>query len=397
VSTFSDLLAESATAARQRPQAPPGWNPRLDTDGDRAEGVTPPFTESNPDERTVVASWGLDPDEWRIDGPVNARRWQRYDGEWLHYYKANLVRVTADGRRADVAELVRVAVKRAARKTPVRAADDTALVVALNDWQIGKGEGGGSEATTARVTEQIDLLPDLIRRHRPGTVYLAGVGDLTERTSGHYASQLFTTDLNDREQLRVARALLYRAVDTVAPLVDDVLLTGVPCNHGENRNGAGKLSTTVDDSVSLTLVENVREVCAANPDRYANVRFELGRDLVHVTDLAGCNLATTHGHQFDRGAGDTMTKARRWWTGQVMGSHPVAAAWGLLTAHKHHLQLSEEDSRPVFVAPADDGGSRWFTDATGKWSPPGMLTFVWGLDVGDPATGQRCWDEVKVL
>ncbi|MBK7048279.1 MAG: hypothetical protein IPH48_17630 [bacterium] len=102
------------------------------------------------------------------------------------------------------------------------------------------------------------------------------------------------------------------------------------------------------------------------------------------------NVGMTHGHQV-RGSGSAAAKVEKWWQGQIMGTQPVAAADLLMTAHLHHLQLSEETGRTVIIAPAIDGGSYWYTSATGRSSPRGMLT----LTVGD--AHHRGWGDLEVI
>lgn len=182
-------------------------------------------------------------------------------------------------------------------------------------------------------------------------------------------------------------------------MVDDLVtagypctVTAVPCNHGENRTGdKARAHTTSDDNLSLTIVEGVEEACQANPERYERVDFAYARDLTLVLDVCGVNLGITHGHQIRGGSAQSaVTKVERWWRDQIMGAQPIAAADILLTAHLHHLQVSEETGRTVMIAPAADGGSYWFSSATGRSSPRGMLA----MTVGD--AHDRGWGDLHV-
>ncbi|MBP7631707.1 MAG: hypothetical protein KA758_14730 [Acidimicrobiales bacterium] len=397
---LDDILAPTARP-EPKAKAPAGWEPGLTWDGSAGTLITPPL-DAEPDPAVwaeLVADWGLDPERHRIvPGSLQFRGWDAPvgDGEVkrLRYYRATIT--DAVFARADVEELCRLAVRKKPSKPVERKTDGNAwLVVSLNDWQIGKGEGGGTPATVAAITAAIDGVRRKAREltrlgRRPGRIVLANTGDLTERTAGHYASQSYTTDLNDREQQRVARHLLWRLVDGLVTDGYGVTVTAVPCNHGENRNGAGKAQTTPDDNVSLTLVEGIEEACRANPDRYHDVDFAYATDLTLVLDVAGVNVGMTHGHQV-RGSGSAAAKVEKWWQGQIMGTQPVAAADLLMTAHLHHLQLSEETGRTVIIAPAIDGGSYWYTSATGRNSPRGMLT----LTVGD--AHHRGWGDLEVI
>lgn len=227
-------------------------------------------------------------------------------------------------------------------------------------------------------------------KRRPSMIVLANTGDLVEAVSGHYPSQPFIVDLNGREQLRVARRLLFRMVDELVSDGYRVLVTAVPCNHGENRNASGKAQTTPDDNASLTIVEGIEEACMANPDRYEGVSFAYAKDLTMVIDVSGVNLGLTHGHQI-KGAGSGAASVEKWWQGQIMGCQPIASADILLTAHRHHFQISEETGRTVMLAPAMDGGSYWFTSTTGRSAPRGMLM----VSIGD--TYDRGWAELCIM
>ena len=395
--SFKEALRQPEIPKPVKRSHPKGWEPSLTVTGDSAVGVSLPQDGcTDPDERTLIAGWELDPDEWQIVGDVHVRRWQQTpDGDWLRYFRCDLRR-RSKGDRPDIDRLVRAAEKSKAPKTPtVIDGDGPAMVVSLNDWQIGKGEGGGTEATVTRIVAAIAAV--MVRlallekaKQRPSRVVLANTGDLIEKVAGHYPSQPFTVDLNEREQLRVARRLVMRFVSELTDRGYPVTVTAVPCNHGENRNGNGKAQTTPDDNASLTIVENVQEACEANPDRYRHVSFAYARDLTLVLPVNGVNVGMTHGHQIS-GSGGTATALEKWWAGQIMGRQAVADADILMTAHRHHFQISEETGRTVMLAPAMDGGSYWFTSATGKTSPPGMLTVL--VDERYP----RGWDGLVIL
>lgn len=389
-------------------KAPAGWEAGLTWDGTAGTLTTAPL-EVEPDPAVwaeLIADWGLDPTRHQVvPGSLQFRGWDAPVGggevRRLRYYRATIV--DRQVLRADVDELVKLAArKKPSRPTSGKAHTHPALVVSLNDWQIGKGEGGGTAGTVERITAGFEGVKRRLREltklgRRPSRVILANTGDLVEAVSGHYPSQPFTVDLNGREQLRVARRLLMRLVDDLVTLGYAVTVTAVPCNHGENRGPNGKAQTTPDDNASLTIVEGIEEACAANPERYHAVDFAYAADLTMVLEVSGVNVGLTHGHQIAsrRRTGATSATGaaavEKWWEGQIMGSHPVAAADLLLTAHRHHLQISEETGRTVIMAPAIDGGSYWFTSTTGRTSPPGMLT----LTIGD--AHHRGWGDLEVL
>ena len=383
---------------QERQRHPSGWEPGVAWDGTSGTITTAPLG----DEPTggvwseLVADWGLDPATTEVvAGSVQVRAWDTHDGRRLRDYRASLQARTDAGERADIEALCAIVMRRRSIIAPI-ITGERALLVALSDWQLGKGEGGGSAATTERICSAIDALPARLRElKRSGravsAVYLVGLGDLVEQCSGHYPGQTFSVDLDRREQLRLARRLILRAVDTIAPLVEQVVLAAVPGNHGENRGAAGKAYTRTTDNDDLAVVEQVAEVLAANPARYGHVSTVLADSATLVLDVAGVPVAFAHGHK-SGGGGHAAQRAENWWRGQVMGRQPIADAALLLSGHYHHLIISESTGRTFMQAPAMDGGSEWFTDRTGASSPAGLLT----LGVGT-AYGPRGWGDLAVL
>ena len=397
------ILADESKAFGPPTRHPKGWEPGIAWDGSSGAVTTGPLAE--PPSALVwaelLADWQLDPETTEIvAGSVQVRGWDANVGggeiKRLRYYRATIrARTDAGEDHADVDYLCRLVEKRKAYKPPP-AVGERALVVACSDWQMGKGEGGGTEATVARICSAIDRLPARIRDlkklgHPVDAVYLLGMGDLVEGCSGFYPMQTFTVDLDRREQMRLVRRMLLRAVETVAPLVSTVVMAAVPGNHGENRGAANKAFTNWTDNDDLAVVEQVAEVLAANPARYGHVSTVLADDLTLVLDICGTPVGLAHGHQM-RGSGHPAARVHKWWEGQALGRQPVADAQVLVTGHLHHLLLAETSGRTHLQCPAMDGGSGWWTSTTGQHSPSGMLTFTAGT-----GCGPRGWDDLVVL
>jgi len=406
---LADALAQAAPPPRpQRPvDVPKGWEPGVRWSAATGEGTV--TTDALAGEPTaaiwaeLIADWGLDASALEIvDGSIELIGWDSPIGGGggavvrLKRYKAKLRRRTEGADHADIEELCRQASKRKPRKVPVIDVADRALVVAFSDWQLGKGENDGSAGTVDRIIASIDAvvarIAELKRVGRPvGAVYVVGMGDLVEQCGGHYPSQAFTTDLNRREQMRVARRLILHAVDLLVDRTDcRIVLTGVAGNHGENRE-AGKQITDPTDNDDLAVIEQVAEVMASNPDRYGDrVSSFLPSMLSMCLDIAGVPVGFAHGHKAGSGA-TPEAKLAKWWTGQVMGGQPTSDARILVTGHYHHLALSESTGRTWMQCPAMDPGSGWWTESTGQSSPSGMLTFV------ADATTSRGWNDLAVL
>lgn len=310
--------------------------------------------------------------------------------------------------RADVEALCSLVEKKKPVKALPKNKGKVAMLVLLSDWQMGKSEGGGSASIVDHImTYQDRLLERLIFLNKQGKgvnhVYLVGLGDLIEQCSGFYAMQTANTDLDRREQMRVARRLVLRFVDLLVDAGFHVTLAAVPGNHGENRNAySGKAYTTWTDNDDLAIFDGVAEVLAHNPTRYKNVDVPLGAiadDLTLTLEIAGIPCGFAHGHTFRNGGNKNYVKTNgsigkieSWWAGQALGFQPISKARILFCGHLHHFVASGATGRMVFMAPASDGGSHWYTSTTGSSFPPGMLTLL----VGE-GCGVLGWSDLEIL
>jgi len=382
-------------------QHPKGWEPGVAWDGNTLT-ISSGAMEAEPNEalwRELIADWGVDPTTLEFVGPVQLRGWDSNMGggavSRFKYYKANLQARTSMVDRADVEDLITQIAKRKKRKACTAVDTDTALVVGLADWQVGKGEGDGSQGSVDRILEGFDKLVDRISEFKkigkpPSVVYLMGLGDLVEGCTGHYAMQDFQVDLDRREQTRVVRRLILSCIDTIAALVPKVVCVAVPGNHGENRKD-GKAFTNFADNDDLAVFEQVAEILAANDERYGHVSVMTSPGLSTTVDVCGAIVGLAHMHQGRSGA-NPKQKVENWWKGHTMGRGQVGDADILMTGHYHHFMASESLGRTWFQMPALDPGSAWYEEATGQHSPPGLFTVSIGA-----SHGTRMWDDLKVL
>lgn len=362
---------------------PSGWEPRVTISDDSGEAVSGAVPEPNADEDALLAGWLLDPKDWRIvPGSLLVNRWMGYpkDGEdvWLYQYKAKVIR-RASLEHVDVEELVKVIQRHKPLK--LKRGGDEAFVANLSDWQIGKGENGGTAGTIDRILHSFTKTENQIKKlrkggHQIGTIYVVGMGDLAERCANNYSNQEFTTDMNEREQQRVVRRLLLKFITRMATLADTVIVTSVGGNHGEQRNGSSRKVTDDSDNLDVGIFETVYEALGQNPDAYGHVHFHIPDDeLVVALDINGLTVAFSHGHLAKQGP-NPMAKQIKWWEGQTFGKHVAGDADVLVTAHYHHFAATESHGRLWLQCPAQDGGSKWYRDWTGAHSRSGMLTFV---------------------
>lgn len=393
-------------AAREHPS---GWEPGVRWEGTEGEIISRPQADPNPHWEELLASWGFDPDKYKVlDDTIEFRCWdanlgrdpdtQKPQVQTLYYFKAKIVAKVPGLRTKDVDYLLADIRKFKPRK-PLRGqiTNGVAMVACLSDWQLGKADGDGTEGTVRRILASLDGLVQRLREMkkvgRPvETLYLALLGDITENCWGNYESQTFTVELNRRDQELLALDLAMRHVTTLAPLVDKLVITAVGGNHGENRKN-GKSSATDDgDNSDVALAEKMAIVTSHNKAAFDNVSYVIPDDeLVVVLDVAGTTVAFTHGHLARSGAGSTK-KQESWWQGQVWGNKAAADAQVLVTAHYHHFASSDFNSRTWFQAPTQDGASKWFDDMTGcGGSPTGMLTLCFSN--GNPGR----WHDLQIV
>ena len=405
--------AEASLPQRHTNAIPKGTEPSFQWNG--SDGyITSPLLPTEPDPafwEVLMQDWGLSPEATEVvDGSVNIRGWDSNMGggeiQRMKYYRAQIRRRQSGEKSINVDKLFDAVMKRKPLKSaPEVGTDNRALIVLFSDWQLGKGEGGGPEATVERISLAQDLVVERVKELRkagrtPSRIYIAGMGDLVEQCTGHYEMQAFQTVLTRREQKDLAVVLIDRMVEMLVDAFPDIqiILTAVPGNHGENRNSSGRAFTDWLDNDDLDVFTSTYRAYLKHPDRYLNVsmpQFDglLQEDLTITMDICGVPVTFAHGHQFGKGnGGGTVAKIEAWWKGQVMGRTPVAESAILFSGHYHHFVASEGTGRQVFQSPAMDGGSKWFTSQTGANSPAGMLTVGVGLDYG-----QRGWGDLKII
>jgi hypothetical protein len=386
----------AATAASEK--TPAGWEPYAEEVG-RIGSAIVRLPRPDHTERDLLIQAGFDPALWRISGPINTRRWMRYDQEWLYYYKFDVEQgETEEAREINVDELAKYIRRR--KRTPMRDAEllgsDTYAYLA-SDWQIGKSLNGvGSTVTAERVASTIDqAVADIKALRRAGYAipngFLGALGDLGEGTCGFYPNQAFTIDLNRRDQNRIVRELITYAIDNLSPLFEKFTVATVAGNHGENRSLGGKVTTDAGDNDDVAQFEAVREAFTRAGD--PGIRWVIPQDeLAIALNLAGVQVGLTHGHLFQRGPGGTaQKKAFEWWKDQDFGMKELRGTQVLLSAHFHHYSNVVYGARSAIQMPPMDVGSKWFADIKGQDSPAGgvVLRFDGSKNLG--------YDHLRIL
>lgn len=373
-------------APNNRVRTTPEETPSLKVEGNGGMLTTRPMVGTDaPKWDDVLALWDLDPNEFEVIEPVTFNSWEaQKDGEivQMRQYKARIQRRPALLREAGIDHLLASISKRKPRKQPETLSGDGDFCVVLADWQTGKGEGGGSEKLVERVKQSIIDVTARVKELRKagrslGTLNVLWPGDSVEGCGDHYAMQTFQTDLDRKSQIMLAQALLDAALDEWSKHFERVRVIAVGGNHGENRKN-GKAYTTFGDNDDLLVVENVQFAYSKNTDRYGHIEFIIPEDHLNaVVRVAGGNwsLGVTHGH-LSRSGNGIEGKVARWFGNMAAGKHAIGLVDVLVTGHYHHFASKDNGGWYWLQAPALDGGSEWFTQTSGQYSQPGVLTFA---------------------
>lgn len=357
----------------------------------------PNITDWNP----IIKSFGLDPDVFEVDtDKVKMSKWQQSkrlengdrDIVWMYSYKAvfkrrTRIRVSEDefeGYRARIAGF-----KPIKRTLGAGLGEPCSFVVNWADWQLGKSAGGGVIGTIERIEESFDKTEKRIKQLKKlgknieGLV-IANMGDPVEGCDGNYASQLFTVELTQREQLLLALDLWTQGIKTLSPLTDHTTFLSVISNHGEWMRRGGKQVTSDSDSADGFLADTLKRIFAGS--EYVD-QWVIPHDEMTVQhEISGVPTAFAHGHKISG-------KEIDWLRGQSIrllrehGTEP--RLW--FTAHKHHVKGEDMGPWWRWQCPSLDGGSKWYLDMAGVWSTPGTLTMLVGNH------DKRSWSDMEVL
>ena len=314
---FLKVQRDIEDAAVPRRSHPKGWEPGVDTAKGTLTvqaGETPPTDWS-----AIIRELGLDPEAWTVDEsqPVQVRTWDSGDKR-MYYYRATVIPSRDSDVSPDIDALIREVKKRKPGKPPENPLEERALVVALADWQAGKGDHGGVEALVERLLLLKDAVPkrirELAKQGKPvSQLTVVGMGDLVEGCDGHYDQQTFGVVLDRRQQVKLVRRMLVTMLSEWAKLPVTLVVGCVPGNHGENRRG-GKSFTTFEDNDDLAVFEQAAEVLDAAG--FGDVHFVIpDGDMTITLDICGTVCSFAHGHQFGNAGGLPLNKARNWWKG----------------------------------------------------------------------------------
>lgn len=369
----------------------------IDVTSDGATISNVVVTEPIVDDWSVVFDMfpAVNADEFEIvDDTVRMSTWQQSkrtesgdrDVVNLYSYSARFKRKPkARLSDADIEAHRKAVAKWKIRKTPRSATSGNggfpvAAVVNLADVQGGKSEGGGVAATQQRLLDGLENVDRWLDRmadaYNITEVVLVNNGDPMENCAGNYAAQLFTVELNHRGQMNFVLDMWEQYAKHLFPRFDKARFVSVLCNHGQfGRMGSAKNQTSDSDNAGGFLAETLQRVLSDRPE-FNHVEWTIPHDEMSVfADVAGVPMGFNHGHTIP---GSDAGGFEKWLNGQVRGNTDAHRAKVWVTAHRHNFQAFDLGSTSVFQCPSLDGGSKWLTDMTGKYSRSGILAFLVG-------------------
>jgi hypothetical protein len=367
----------------------------LTSDGGSFEDVVLDAPIEADDWSRVFRIFQLNSDEFEvIDDTVAMSTWQQSartdsgdrDLVQLYSYRARFRRKPkerlSDEEIAEHRKAVRSwRIKRNFAPALLSTTNPVAAVINLADIQGGKSEGGGVAATRQRLLDGLANVDAWLKRmgqdYSIDEVVLVNNGDPYEGCAGNYAAQLFTVELNHRGQMNFVLDVWEQYAKHLFPRYPKGQFVSVLCNHTEmGRLGQAKSQTSDSDSGGAFLAETLRRILAERPE-FDHVEWTIPHDQMNVyTEAAGVPLAFNHGHKIP--GNDGALSFEKWLNGQVRGDAAAHAARVWVTAHRHHFAAWDMGSTFVMQAPSLDGGSKWLTDMTGRYSRSGILAFLVG-------------------
>ena len=394
---FAQTRSTKPTHNKTKVNHPKGFEPSVYYSEKTKSGeiVSKPQPSNNVDWQEQLESYfGVDAGNYKVvENTAEIRFWDVNAGmgqiERLYYFKAKIVSDEVYMPDEDFKKLLQLASKKKPLPKQKVTKNTKTFTIALADFQIGKG---GTEESIERFMSYIPKIKkqvkELQKHETIDQVLFAGLGDLVEGCSGHYAMQEFQTELDDRQQQKVARRMIYTLIKEIMPLFKRGLVAFAGGNHGEKRQN-GKAYTTFGDNKDVMLAEELQEIFKEAPAYKDILDFIIPENELSLTfDVSGVVLSILHGHQMRAGT-NSQAKARKWLSDQAFARNSIADSDILLHGHYHYFSAYESSDRLIVQAPTLDSGSEWFENTKGDKSRAGMLTLVIG--------GEEKWDYIKVI
>jgi len=341
-----------------------------------ASGVNP----TSNDVEDFLRARGLDPAEWEYSFRFSEWEQSSKDGgvRILSAFKVSGRRKRLSGGfKLDESHISHIRTLKLA--VPGKEPRSEALIVVPTDAQLGKTDwNGGTKETVDQLIQSFVNAADVAKRTSPAEIVVIDAGDIIENIY-NTSSQLATNDLSLPWQVTCAVEVILKGIEILAPHTPKITYVAVPSNHGSHRIGKQSPAGNTHDDWGLAVAKLVKmaapQINLVLPEDYHESVFY---------ETCGTQMAIVHGHQ--AGSPDRIGE---WWKGQSHGNLPAKKARILITGHWHSFRVQHSgDARWIFVAPASDRGSSWFTNVKGEQSRSGVLVFI---------TQDNNWRDIQIL
>ena len=365
---------------------PNGWEPGVQFSYKTKTGTitTRPTNNPTPEFDNLLQEWGFDPKKYAIvNDTIRVSTWDMNIGKgethqaWA--FKAQIVATEATIDQEDYDRISKWIQSYKRKAKPKKKKTTASFFVALSDLQLGKRDGGGTEAIVKRFLEKIDTVRDRYNFLRKAGVQIdqltvVGLGDIVEGCVGFYPTAMGPNgvELDYRNQMKLARRLIAKALVEWSKDFDVVVVGAVPGNHGTKRISKGNAPTGEMDNYDLEVFEQVAEIMADKP-QYDHIKFVIPDEPHLSLNVCGTNMSFTHGHLTGFGGG-VEAKVMNWWKNQTFGGFHAGSSQILVTGHYHHHR-EVHDGRTWIQVPSLDE-STWFEHQAGKKTKQGVMTMV---------------------
>lgn len=366
-------------------EAPNDFRPALEFDGTEGVATLPaiPMGEAPSFEQFLIEQ-GFDPAEYEIVGSPRTSRWQKYDGEWLTSYRFNFRKTSAIG---DLKLLWSKA--KPPKKSKAQVKVDTALVVMLADYQLGKVDHrGAAQEQLGRILSAYDTLEERFKKGKYQQIIFAEMGDIVEGFSNKAdLQQLATNSMSIMNQVDLATTLTYDIIKR-ASKYSDVTYATVASNHCQNRISKQQVGLPGNDDWGIFIAKQLHRL-TTEVGLELKILIPQPSDETLAVDVFGDSfhvLGLWHGHQSSR-----PDAVPNYWQKAAFNNEPIASATIGLTGHFHHSRTQElglssnGGSRYWIMGKTMDNGSSWFKLNGGSESQPGITCFE--LEKGKHFTG----------
>lgn len=381
---LGELVGASEAAIRRHkkhvvPEEATGysWNVGADEfDGSSKASYQPLNTD---DVQSFIESKGLNPDEW--DYQWRFSEWEQFSKtnglRTLHAFKVSGKRKPKETLYSVDPEEFRSILDSFQYVSGKEVSGGSSRILVPTDLQLGKKDWNGDHKDTIdQVLTSFHRAAEEAEQNGNCEIVMVDAGDPIENIY-NISSQRTTNSLSLPAQISQAFELMLTGIDILSK-VAPVRYVAVPSNHGASRVGIKSPEGDVHDDWGIALADMLRvatDIPVIKPDLYHDSL---------IFEASGSKIGVVHGHQ--AGGPD---KIGDWWKGQSHGNMPTSQARILISGHWHSFRMYQSgDARWVFVGPASDRGSSWFTNTRGEWSTSGMLTFQ---------TRDNLWSDPKIV